>query len=84
MKTDFPLKVQKTSTNYDVKKKTVSTKEYISAGREATSLTYKFICRKRPIDSEMYVVFDERIFDIKHIHEFEDDMFIEITATVRE
>lgn len=80
----FPIEGTEDIYKLRCKKKTVSTKEYISADREWTALTYKFICRKRPIDSEMYVVFKERIFDIKHIHEFEDDTFIEITATVRE
>ncbi|WP_242305729.1 phage head closure protein [Bacillus cereus group sp. BfR-BA-01451] len=80
----FPIEGTEDIYKLRCKKKTVSTKEYISADREITALTYKFICRKREIDSEMYVVFKERIFDIKHVHEFDDDMFIEITATVRE
>lgn len=81
----FPIEGTEDIYKLRCKKKTVSTKEYIGIMTPSvTALTYKFICRKRPIDSEMYVVFKERIFDIKHVHEFEDDMFIEITATVRE
>ncbi|HHQ2477326.1 TPA: phage head closure protein [Bacillus cereus] len=66
------------------KYKTVSTREYIGANREITALTYKFICRKREIDSDMYVFFKGNEFDIKHVHEFEDEMFVELTATLKE
>ncbi|MCQ6527462.1 phage head closure protein [Bacillus mycoides] len=80
----FPIEITEDIYKLRCKYKTISTREYISADREITALTYKFICRKREIDSDMYVVFKERKFDIKHVHEFEDEMFVEITATVRE
>ncbi|PFU40148.1 hypothetical protein COK86_20355 [Bacillus cereus] len=80
----FPIEIIEDIYKLRCKYKTVSTREYISANHEITALTYKFICRKHEIDSEMYVVFKDREFDIKHVHEFEDEMFVEITATVRE
>ncbi|KAB7640277.1 phage head closure protein [Bacillus sp. B3-WWTP-C-10-D-3] len=80
----FPIETTEDIYKLRCKYKTVSTREYISANREITALTYKFICRKREIDSDMYVVFKDREFDIKHVHEFEDDMFVEITATLKE
>lgn len=80
----FPTETTEDIYKLRCKYKTISTREYISADREMTALTYKFICRKREIDSEMYVVFKGLQFDIKHVHEFEDDMFVEITATLKE
>ncbi|KYZ67944.1 phage head closure protein [Bacillus sp. GZT] len=81
----FPIETTEDIYKLRCKYKTVSTREYISANREITALTYKFICRKREIDNkDMYVVFKDREFDIKHVHEFEDDMFVEITATLKE
>ncbi|MDA1660387.1 phage head closure protein [Bacillus cereus group sp. TH153LC] len=80
----FPIEIIEDIYKLRCKYKTVSTREYIGANREITALTYKFICRKRKIDSDMYVVFKGRQFDIKNVQEFEDDMFVEITATVRE
>lgn len=78
----FPTEIIEDIYKLRCKKKTVSTREYIGANREITVLTYKFICRKRKIDSDMYLVFKGNKFDIKHVHEFEDEMFVEITATV--
>lgn len=66
------------------KKKSVSTKEFISADREITQLTYKFICRKRNIDNDMLIEYKGKRFDIKHVHEFDDGFFIEITASEKE
>ncbi|WP_144491960.1 MULTISPECIES: phage head closure protein [Bacillus cereus group] len=81
----FPIEIIEDIYKLRCKYKTVSTREYIGANREITALTYKFICRKREIDNkDMYVVFKGLKFDIKHVHEFEDEMFVEITATVRE
>ncbi|PGC57700.1 phage head closure protein [Bacillus wiedmannii] len=80
----FPIEIIEDIYKLRCKYKTVSTREYISANREITALTYKFICRKREIDSDMYVFFKDREFDIKHVHEFEDEMFVEITATLKE
>jgi len=80
----FPIEIIEDIYKLRCKYKTVSTREYIGANREITALTYKFICRKREIDSDMYVVFKGDKFDIKHVHEFEDDMFVEITATLKE
>ena len=62
------------------KKKTVTTKEYISADRDTTDLTYKFICRNRNIDNTMLVKYKNKTFNIKHVHELDYD-FVEITAT---
>lgn len=62
------------------KKKTVSTKEYLSSNAQTTKLTLKFIVRKRNIDSNNYVLYKNERYDIKHIHEFEDRAFIELTV----
>lgn len=81
----FPIEIIEDIYKLRCKHKTVSTKEYFGIMTPSfTVLTYKFICRKRPIDSDMYLVFKGDKFDIKHVHEFEDEMFVEITATLQE
>lgn len=62
------------------KKKTVSTKEYMSNDSSLTSLTLKFIVRKRDINSDNYVLYKNDRFNIKHVHEFEDNKYIELTV----
>ncbi|WP_270940885.1 phage head closure protein [Romboutsia lituseburensis] len=62
------------------KKKTVSTKEYLTSNANTTKLTLKFIVRKRDINSDNYVLYKNERYDIKHIHEFEDRAFIELTV----
>lgn len=62
------------------KKKTVSTKEFISNNSNFTSLTLKFIIRKRDINSDYFVLYKNDIFNIKHVHEFEDGLHIELTV----
>lgn len=62
------------------KRKTVSTKEFPDSDKENTEITYKFIFRKRAIDNSMVLKHKEKLFNIKHVHEFDDGMFIEITA----
>jgi SPP1 family predicted phage head-tail adaptor len=79
----FPIEITVDLFTLRAKRKTVSTKEYISADKASSDLTYKFVCRKRAIDSTMKLKYKEQLFDIKHINEFEDGMFIEITAVVR-
>lgn len=75
----FPMETTQELFKLRCKRKTISTKEYIGANREITKLTYKFICRKRNIDSEMFIEYKDKFFDIANIHEI-DEMFIEITA----
>lgn len=76
----FASKEYVTKHRLRAKKKTVSTKEYIEAGSNSTKLTLKFIVRKRDINSNNYVLYKNERYDIKHIHEFEDRAFIELTV----
>ncbi|CEK33581.1 Phage head-tail joining protein [[Clostridium] sordellii] len=62
------------------KKKTVLTKEYMLNNSSFTSLTLKFVIRKRNIDSNNYVFYKNDRYDIKHVHEFEDGRYIELTV----
>ncbi|MDK2587460.1 phage head closure protein [Romboutsia sedimentorum] len=65
------------------KKKTVSTKEYINSQSDTTKYVLKFICRKKPnssFSSKNYVMYKGEVYNIKHIHEFEDMKFIELTV----
>lgn len=62
------------------KKKTVSTKEYIDSNTSFTKLTLKFIIRKRNIDSNNYIFYKNNRYDIKHVHEFEDGGYVELTV----
>ncbi len=62
------------------KKKTVSTKDYMRANADNTKVTYKFIVRKRNIDESMYLIYKDKQYEIKHVHEFEDHMYLELTA----
>lgn len=64
------------------KKKTVSTKEYMNSNSKLTTSTLKFIIRKRYVNSEQYVLYKNVRYDIKHIHEFEDNRYIELTVEV--
>ncbi|MCC2444218.1 phage head closure protein [Bacillus cereus] len=78
----FPIEIIEDIYKLRCKHKTLSTREYIGVMSPSFSvLTYKFICRKRKIDNTMLVKYKDKIFDIKNVHEFEDGMFIEITAT---
>ncbi|PGK45750.1 phage head closure protein [Bacillus cereus] len=79
----FPIEIIEDVYKLRCKYKTVSTREYIGANREITALTYKFLCRKRKIDNDMYVLFKGNKFDIKHVHEIGED-FVELTATLQE
>ena len=76
----FPQETVTDVYELDCKKKTVSTKEFIEANRDNTSLTYKFIVHQAEIDEEMYVLYDGKTWNIKHVHEI-DDFFYELTAT---
>lgn len=76
----FPQKEFITIESIRAKKKTVSTKEYINASANSTKLILKFICRNRNITTNNYVLYKNERYDIKHIHEFEDRMFIELTV----
>lgn len=76
----FASKEYVTKHRLRAKKKTVSTKEYLSSNAQTTKLTLKFIVKKRNIDSNNYVLYKNERYDIKHIHEFEDRAFIELTV----
>lgn len=62
------------------KKKTVSTKDYTRSNADNTKVTYKFIVRKRDIDESMHLIYKDRQYEIKHVHEFEDHMYLELTV----
>ena len=62
------------------KKKTVSTKDYMRANADNTKVTYKFIVRKRNIDESMYLIYKDKEYEIKHVHEFEGHMYLELTC----
>ncbi|MBC5996448.1 head-tail adaptor protein [Romboutsia ilealis] len=62
------------------KKKTVSTKDYMRANADNTKVTYKFIVRKRDIDESMYLIYKDKQYEIKHVHEFEDHMYLELAV----
>ena len=62
------------------KKKTLSTKDYMRANAYNTKVTYKFIVRKRDIDESMYLIYKDKQYEIKHVHEFEDRMYLELTV----
>lgn len=56
--------------NLRCKVKTVSSKEYLSADGSKINKTFRFICRKRDIDSEKhFIYYRDLLFNIKHIHE---------------
>ncbi len=80
----FPVsEVIETVADLYCKVKTVSTREYIAANRESSSLVYKFIVLRddipEEISNEMYITYNGKRWDIKHIH-FMDDYHFEITA----
>lgn len=75
----FPIERYETICTLRAKKKTVSTKEYISSQKETTSLILKFIVRNRDITTKDYVLYKNDRFNIKHVHEF-DNTFIELTC----
>lgn len=62
------------------KKKTLSTKDYMRANSDNTKVAYKFIVRKRNIDESMYLIYKDKEYEIKHVHEFEDHMYLELTV----
>ena len=62
------------------KKKTVSTRDYMRANVDNTKVAYKFIVRKRNIDESMYLIHKDKEYEIKHVHEFEDHMYLELTC----
>ncbi len=62
------------------KKKTVSTRDYMRANADNTKVAYKFIVRKRNIDESMYLIHKDKEYEIKHVHEFEDHMYLELTC----
>lgn len=62
------------------KKKTLSTKDYMRANSDNTKVAYKFIVRKRNIDESMYLIHKDKEYEIKHVHEFEDHMYLELTV----
>lgn len=79
----FPVKGIVDVFTLRAKRKTINTKEYLSADRQSTDVTYKFITYKRNINSSMFINYKGRLFDIKNVHEFDDGMFVEITAVER-
>src|SRR4051812_42482623 len=66
---------------YDLwcKVKTVSTREFIEANRDGSAITYKFIVPREglKITNEMFILYDEQEWNIKHVH-FIDDFFYEL------
>lgn len=78
----FSSKTYVTKYRLRAKKKAVSTKEYIESvsNSQSTKLTLKFICRNRQITNDNSILYKNERYDIKHIHEFEDRMFIELTV----
>lgn len=64
------------------KKKTVSTKDYISSDKIIKSIILKFVCRKSEVNTDLFVMYKFDRYEIKHIHEFEDNMYIELTCEV--
>ena len=62
------------------KKKTVSTRDYMRANADNTKVAYKFIVRKRNFDESMYLIHKDKEYEIKHVHEFEDHMYLELTC----
>lgn len=68
--------------NLRCKVKTISTKEFLGAGGQRIEKIYKFICRKRDINEEHFIVYKNEMFNVKHIHEI-DAFFIEITGEVK-
>lgn len=66
------------------KVKTVSTKEYINADREISTVTLKFLCRfRRDVNSDMVIKYDGQEFNIKHIHLYGKE-YMEITGALSE
>ncbi|WP_294402623.1 phage head closure protein [uncultured Clostridium sp.] len=76
----FEVETYKDIYNLRCKVKTVSSKEYLSADGDKINTTYRFICRKRDINSEKHFIYYKKmLFNIKHIHE-PDKYFFEITG----
>lgn len=65
------------------KVKTQGTKEYMSASRDTTKLTIHVICPKRKgIDSDKFLLYNSKRYNVKHVHELEDRMFLQLTCEV--
>ncbi|MED3552533.1 phage head closure protein [Cytobacillus praedii] len=84
----FPLpEIIETVADLYCKVRTISTKEYISAGQQSTTLTYKFIVNRDDIPMEitadMYIMYEGDRWNIKHIHWY-DDFHFELTASLHD
>lgn len=75
----FPIEGNQELFKLRCKKMTLSTREFNQADRESSTVTYKFIVRKRDIDNEMLIDYKGRMFNIKHVYEI-DEFYLEIQA----
>lgn len=63
-----------------VKTLNLKTKESVIANRDSSTVTLKFICRRRKgINNKMFILYEDERYDITNVHKL-DDFFIEITA----
>ena len=81
----FEIQDYKTITNLRAKVKTQGTKEFMGADKATTKLTIHVICRNRSyIDSNKFLMFRNKRYDIKHVHNLEDRQFLQLTCEVVE
>ncbi|MEG2056822.1 MAG: phage head closure protein [Romboutsia sp.] len=81
----FEIQDHKTIAKLRAKVKTQGTKEFMEADKATTKLTIHVICRNRGyIDSDKFLMFRNKRYDIKHVHNLEDRQFLQLTCEVVE
>lgn len=81
----FEIQDYKTMYTLRAKVKTQGTKEFMSADKATTKLTIHVICRVRKgIDSDKYLFYNSKRWNIRHVHLMEDRQFMTLTCEVSE
>ncbi|XTR36461.1 phage head closure protein [Paraclostridium tenue] len=76
----FEITDYKTMYKLRAKVKTQGTKEFMSADKATTKLTLHVICRKRRnIDSNKFLLYKNKRYNIRHVHILEDGQFLQLT-----
>lgn len=67
------------------KVKTQGTKEFMSSDKATTKLTIHVICRVRKgIDADKFLFYNNKRWNIRHVHLMEDRQFMTLTCEVTE
>lgn len=81
----FEVQDYKSMAKLRAKVKTQGTKEFMEADKTTIKLTIHVICRNRNyIDSDKFLMFRKKKYDIKHVHNLEGRQFIQLTCEVIE